>query len=202
MGGPRLHAPIACPPGTPAVRGGALRDDLDLLEKHRAGLRDKVLGRIPAPLSRWFLESTRAEWCPLDAGGCLTDSTLEVLGERQAYRFWVTGVTDHLLRPLLRPFVVGVKLIFHSEPARMVDMVPRGWCQIYRDACRVRVEHPGEGIATVFLDDIAREVASRPSYLLNWRARFEGIAATLDDQARLEWVEADDKRSVEAHFRW
>lgn len=181
-------------------RAGSILDELCVLDRRHPGTRAQVLARMPATLVRQVTEGTRADWCSIEASAWLCDLTVEILGEPSAHVHWVVGVTEHLERPVLRHFAAGVRSLFRSRPERLVDLVPRAWSLLFRDVCVVRTEHHDDRSATVLFDDVAREVCSRPSFLLNWRARLEGLGELIQPGTQVKWRTQPDARHLEATF--
>lgn len=181
-------------------RAGSILDELAVLERRHAGTREQILSLMPPELSRQLLESARSGWCPIEASGWLCDITVELLGEQNAHVHWLMGVTDHLERPVLKPFVGGVRSLFRSRPDRLVALVPRAWSLLFRDVCEVRTEHHDDGSSTVIFEDVVPEVRSRRSFLLNWRARLEGLGEVVQPGTTVGWKTGPEARRIEAHF--
>jgi hypothetical protein len=146
-----------------------------------------MLDRLPAETVELLRSAAKTSWIDVQHERHVVNSWVPVLGERAAVEVVCGSVLDTLNSPLFLSVVKGASRMFGANPGSIMKMLPRGWGQIYRDHLTVRLGAVSDERATVYFEDIAREVHEAEGYPTVWKGIFFAIFAIFDCEGEAIW---------------
>jgi len=175
---------------------------LDFLEAEHPGSRERIWMRIPAE-SRAYIESvSRMEWIDLEHDHWLPDSILAEFGRDESVELFRASIPQHIQKPLLEPFVMGMIRVLGKRRSRLLNLIPRALPLVFRDFFEPKAVSTDGGARTeIRLEAIPPAVREFPAYFTMWEGVFLGVLDLVEiGENALEFRVAPGRECVTASF--
>jgi hypothetical protein len=142
--------------------------------------RDSLLAAIHPRTRQAIREAGPLAWIDADVFLDLAATVREVLGPRDAARYWRTNLRESMDQPFVRPLSEGSMLLFGRTPGALVRRTPHSWKLVSRGCGRWEVETDDDARrATVDQYDLPLSFRSHAG----WASVLEGGLGALIDTA-------------------
>jgi len=195
----------------PSIRAILLQNSLAVLAElavARYGQRAEEVQRavfetLGSGRMRAIREAGPAQWLPLEYDLILAEAVEANLGPGADRERTFGCMQRSLHTTLLRPFVVGVEMVFGLEPASFLRQVPRGWHAVYREAGSMRYIVDGPSQRSLVLSGAPEALISSPIYGDSIAGALTAVLALAGVEGEVTAGERDlDTGTLVIRLRW
>jgi hypothetical protein len=185
----------------PEVRCRHMKLFLECVDEDPA--RADLRAALSAEDVRLVEESAPVAWLPVAVNVRATETVWRVLGKGAREAFFQRLGGHDFDSTLLKSIVATAIRLFGVEPLRLLEWVPRGWPQIFRDESKIVVKAEGPRRALVTFESLPPELAQSRAWVESVAASMSAFFKPTRKQGTVQVAEASakDRRMVLA-FEW
>lgn len=127
------------------VRARGPQSTLESIRRQNPDAHALIMQRAPADVLALIERSVPTAWIPVENDlDIFVAAWTRWFTEAETRAYCEGAVDEMLISPMLRPLVAFALRTLGSTPRSLLKVFPRGWGQVYRDCCRIEIEHGQE----------------------------------------------------------